>query len=168
MGNVNDKSIPDRREMPYDCWSITGKLNDATGCAMNTIYTIGYANITAAALKAFAQAKGALVVDTRFSPHEADAQWELDQLQAFFGSRYLHIGAFGNANYQHTMGHRRIVIADAVAGAKIVLPLLEQQPIILMCVCANYQTCHRKVVAEYLQPLSGAPILHLSPEDLEG
>jgi uncharacterized protein (DUF488 family) len=133
---------------------------------VNTIYTIGYANITAAALKAFAEAKGALVVDTRFSPHEVNAEWELDQLQAFFGSRYVHVGAFGNANYLKQLGHNRIVLADPEAGAKIVLPLLERQPVILMCVCANYQTCHRKVVAEYLQPLSSAPIVHLSPEDL--
>lgn len=134
---------------------------------MNAIYTIGYTNITATALKAFAEAQGALLVDTRFEPHEpANAEWELDTLQAFFGSRYVHVGAFGNANYRKQLGHNRIVIADPEAGAQIVLPLLERQPIILMCVCANYETCHRKVVAEYLQPLSGAPIVHLSPEDL--
>jgi uncharacterized protein (DUF488 family) len=133
---------------------------------MNTIYTIGYKNITAAALKAFAEAQDALVVDTRFSPHENTQEWELDSLQAFFGNRYVHVGAFGNANYLKQLGHNRIVIADPEAGAKIVLPMLEKQPIILMCVCANYETCHRKVVAETLQPPSGAPIVHLSPDDL--
>ena len=133
---------------------------------MNTIYTIGYTNITAAALKAFAEAQDALVVDTRFSPHEPSTEWEFDRLEAYFGDRYLHVGAFGNANYLKQMGHNRIVLANPQAGAQIVLPLLERQPVILICVCANYQTCHRKTVAEYLQPLSGAPVVHLSPEDL--
>jgi hypothetical protein len=39
--------------------------------------------------------------------------------------------------------------------------MLEKMPIMLMCGCRDWQTCHRQTAAELLAQLVGAEVKHL-------
>jgi len=66
-------------------------------------------------------------------------------LQAALGSRYVHLGAFGNRNYQGGP----VDIVDYEAG-RAALEALER-PALLMCMCRDPAACHRSVIMERLR-----------------
>jgi hypothetical protein len=66
-----------------------------------------------------------------------------------FGDRYLPAGQFfGNINYKGGP----IEIADIRGGIQLI-QTIPAENVLLMCMCANYRQCHRKVIAEHLQEL---------------
>lgn len=134
---------------------------------MHTIYTLGYAKVKSAALKRFAEAKDAHVIDIRFSPRAHVPEWNQAPLTWLLGLRYRHVAQFGSANYKRQLDPSgRIILESPDEGCAVVLPILEQQPVILICACWDVETCHRKVVAEVLAERAGAPVVHLQPDDL--
>lgn len=129
----------------------------------HTLFTLGYTGLKPEQILKLAQDLGALVVDTRYSPRSRVPQWTRKQLSERLGSHYQHQPSLGNINYK---GDGPIVINKPEEGIPQVASLLEKQPVILLCVCKDCDTCHRKVVAELVQEFSGCEITHLSAKDL--
>lgn len=114
---------------------------------MREVYTIGYAGRTADELEGIIEELGAVVWDIRYRPYSKSKEWCREALRERLGSDYRHVRAFGNKTYKAG----EIDIADFDAG----LALLEtgDQPVILMCACWRYVTCHRKVIGDRLRDL---------------
>jgi uncharacterized protein (DUF488 family) len=136
-----------------------------------TIYTIGYQGVPADALEAKVKELNAVVIDTRFKAWSKDPEFNQGRLLTRFGGeRYRFMGAqFGNTNYRSQTGP--ITIADFDAGYVALRELIVRQPVLLLCACWQWTTCHRTVVAgmlkERLQQFNvESEIKHLTKSDL--
>lgn len=112
------------------------------------IYTFGYAGTDPQQLYDWIVDHGAMLVDVRKTPWSNDARWRMAQLVArFTTARYIHVPAFGNANYKNG---GPIALAEPQRGLSIVCPIVARQPIVLLCGCWSHTTCHRTQVAELI------------------
>jgi uncharacterized protein (DUF488 family) len=109
------------------------------------VYTLGYAGVTVDELKAVAEALDATIFDVRYSPQSRNPTFRLAHLKKELGDRYHWLRAFGNVNYRNG---GEILLEDPSAGMLAVHQ--SQKPVILMCACRDYDTCHRKTIAEFL------------------
>ena len=130
---------------------------------MNTLYTLGYTGAKPEQILKLVQDLGALVVDCRYSPRSRAVQWTGAGFRRLLGESYLHLPSLGNINYK---GDGPIQINKPAEGVPQVIRLLDQQPVILLCVCAECETCHRKVVAELVQAASGCAVQHLNRAEI--
>jgi uncharacterized protein (DUF488 family) len=129
----------------------------------HTLYTIGYTGAKPAQLVALVQQLGAVMVDTRYSLHSRVRQWTGMGLRELLGESYLHLRSLGNVNYK---GDGPIKINQPEIGVPQVVALLAQQPVILLCVCANHHTCHRSVVADLVVQACGCAVQHLKSGEI--
>ena len=92
-----------------------------------------------------------LLIDTRYSPR-GKANWTGDVLRQAFGKRYRWSGAtLGNKNYWAARKGAPISIVNLDAGVAALKYYLEKgYDLVLLCVCADYQACHRKVIVDAL------------------
>lgn len=125
----------------------------------NTIYTLGYQRWTPAALQATCADLGAALLDIRYSPRSQRPEWTGEALAQLLGATYTHVGALGNRNYRGGA----IELAAPTKALPFVRNRLASQPIVLLCVCADYHTCHRTVAATWLAQRLGNPVVHLEP-----
>jgi uncharacterized protein (DUF488 family) len=126
------------------------------------LYTLGYVGWRLDALQATLEATQAVLADIRYQPYSRNPTFRKAHLQAQLGGRYVHVPALGNRNYQG--GPEDIV--DYQRGRRIVAGLLDQWgAVLLMCACANVETCHRKGVAEQLSHDMDIPLTHLGRPD---
>ncbi len=116
---------------------------------MKTAFLTGYTGRptrTPEQLRQLAINLDAVVVDARFNPMSRVPHWNKYQLQNAVGlARYLWINGFGNQAYKD--GY--IKLANPAAGLARLLSLACDNFIIL-CACADGETCHRKQVGEHL------------------
>jgi hypothetical protein len=85
----------------------------------------------------------------------------LHQLSQLLGARYQHVQGLGNRNYK---SGSPIALADYEAGKAVIAELLATgQSVILLCVCIDVATCHRRTAAEQLAADLGETITHLMP-----
>ncbi len=118
------------------------------------LYTLGYAMPGAAdELEQVMQDALVLLIDIR---ERAQSRWwpmwNKKQLREKWGSRYTHEKKLGNVNRRD----RSLLIVlrgphpeQAIAG--MVALLCHGYSLVLLCACKDYETCHRKVVAEMIQ-----------------
>lgn len=129
---------------------------------MHTIYTIGYSGWTPGALKAAVDARGALLVDIRYSPRSRRPEWRTAALAGLWGEdvaqHYVWWRELGNVNYKNG---GPIVLADPELALIPAATLLHWRPIVLLCACRDVATCHRLTAADYLSQALGAPVEHL-------
>lgn len=111
---------------------------------LHKIYTYGYSGRTPHELQTRAEQLEAVVADIRFSPRSRIPDWSGGRLQKLLGDRYRHLPALGNRNYRGGP----VEFVDLATGVVEVGELLRQQPVILLCVCADVQRCHRLPAAE--------------------
>jgi uncharacterized protein (DUF488 family) len=111
------------------------------------VYTLGYTGRKLDGLKAIVQEKQAILFDIRFSPRSRNPVWNGGNLRQAFGARYKHIRALGNANYRGNS----VRIQDFDAGLRAIAE--SGRPVILMCACKDYGSCHRSVIATRLREL---------------
>lgn len=130
---------------------------------MHTLYTLGYTGTKPEHILSAAQQLGALVVDCRYSPRSRAVQWTGAGFRRLLGERYLHLPSLGNLNYK---GDGPILINKPAEGVPQVQKLLQTQPVILLCVCKEFCTCHRTVVADLIKTACGCEIIHLSALDI--
>ena len=124
------------------------------------LYTIGYSGLTLPALQRMVEAHDALLVDIRDNPASRRPGFAKKHLHAQFGTRYVHCQALGNVHYK-TGGP--IVLRDYPAGLDQMRELLRTTPaVLLLCVCAQVETCHRKVAGEQLSRDLHVPLVHLA------
>nr|BBH95170.1 hypothetical protein KTA_33690 [Thermogemmatispora argillosa] len=94
----------------------------------------------------------ALLVDVRWSARSRCPGWSGAALQRRYGARhYLDLGRLlGNRAYREP---GQICIDTLPQGVQALLQLLEQgqSPLLLLCGCAVYGRCHRRVICEAVQ-----------------
>jgi uncharacterized protein (DUF488 family) len=129
------------------------------------IYTFGYQGFQPDELRQKAAELGAVVVDTRMSAYSRHAGWTRHNLMRVLDS-YLYAGKeFGNVNYKKAGA--AIEIADLKTGIERVRPFFVQnRPVILLCGCWSWATCHRTVIAKALQSEFGGEVKHLVRRDV--
>jgi hypothetical protein len=90
------------------------------------------------------------LIDIRLVPYSWRPDWQADRLQAKYGERYRQGGKYlGNLNYRNKWP---IQIADLSTGITGLIQYLnEGHDLILLCQCAAYDDCHRKVIVEQLK-----------------
>lgn len=108
----------------------------------------------------------ALLVDVRWSPRSRLPGWGGAALRLRYGKRYLPLGhVLGNMAYRSRQSGQ-IQIADLGAGIQQLLGLLdEQSPLLLLCGCATYEQCHRRIICEAIQAADPSVAI-LQPEQL--
>ncbi len=126
---------------------------------MNTIYTAGYQGWTVETLRAACAERGALLVDIRMNPTSTRAEWRKEALRHTFGSAYHHAPALGNRNYQGGP----IELAAPARAVPFMTYALARTPVVLLCACRDWRSCHRSVAAAFLSAELGAPVEHLEP-----
>lgn len=123
------------------------------------LYTFGYQGAHLSDLVDFC-CKGATIIDTRLSPTSPSPLWRKRGLTEDLRDQYRSVPAFGNINYR--LAGAPIEIRDYERGREEIRPLIEAgTPLVLLCCCANVETCHRKVVAEKLAADFGLEVNHL-------
>lgn len=121
------------------------------------LYTFGYSGRRPEELLALAEQLDAIITDIRFSPRSRVPQWSGGRLVRFLGDRYCHLPALGNRNYKG--GPMELV--DPETGIAQVADLLAHQPVVLLCVCADVERCHRRLAAEAITARYGVSVTHL-------
>ncbi len=119
--------------------------------ALGMLYTLGYAVPGSGdALEELMRASEVLLVDIRLRPRSRWwPVWNKKQLRERWGARYTHEKQLGNVNYRERSLPVQLVgpnVEQAIAG---LVALLEQgYSVVLLCACREYESCHRKVIAE--------------------
>lgn len=127
---------------------------------LHPIYTIGYATWQPEQLRAVVEQYGAQLWDIRYSPNSRRPEWRRDALKALLGPRYIHMGALGNKNYNSDGPIALSAPQAAVGPAQMTL---ERRPLILLCGCKDYWSCHREDAADYLAERLNTDVTHLEP-----
>lgn len=125
---------------------------------MSRIYTYGYAGSDPAALKSKAVELDAVVVDIRFQPFSRDPRWRTKALAELLAPNYMWARSLGNENYKNG---GPIKLSHPEDGLRMVRGVFPKHSVILLCVCRDWETCHRRVAAAYLGQAFGAPVEHL-------
>jgi hypothetical protein len=100
--------------------------------------------------------KQALLVDTRLTPWCSwSALWQRPGLEQRYGNRYIWKGdVLGNVHYHQP--DKPIQIANAAIGYPWIIERLEEGfTCILLCGCAFYERCHRKVIYDAIKAQLG-------------
>lgn len=121
---------------------------------MMQVYAIGYRRNGQYIEELMSEDPTMLLIDTRkvpFSKIKAFAQFDKPALTVTYNKRYRAAGDFlGNLNFK--IPNAPIKIAQPEIGiAGLIRYLNEEHNLLLLCGCANYQVCHRKVIVEMLQ-----------------
>ena len=131
------------------------------------LYTVGYAGLEHVEQLQLFLSHEVLLVDIRYFPASRwRPEWSRKRLSERFAPNYEHIRELGNVNY-HSLD-LPIELFDAKRGVtKIVSFLQEGYDICLLCACADWQSCHRRLVTDLVQrELTGVETVHLSKRDL--
>ncbi len=112
----------------------------------SSVYTIGYAGRSQDEIVEILNNLDAVLLDIRFSPYSRTQEFTGRDLQLRLGNRYIHVKELGNVNYKNG---ELIQIANYPAGKAVIEAITK--PVVLMCGCWNYTTCHRCTVARLLR-----------------
>ncbi len=128
---------------------------------MRAVYTLGYARADALDVAEELVQQGVRLVDIRLSPRSRwYPAWHRAALEQRFGERYVWVQALGNRNYRD----RRLPVelASERVGVGLVCWWLAKEDVCLVCACADWRTCHRRVVAELVQAqVQRCQVVHL-------
>lgn len=98
----------------------------------------------------------ALIVDTRLAPWcRWSMLWQRDRLAARYGEHYQWHGQL-LGNIHHDQPGKPIALANEAEGIALLCRWLEQDiTLILLCACAEYERCHRKVIYDKVKATLG-------------
>ena len=102
----------------------------------------------------------AYLVDTRLDPYcKWSPLWQRKGLEAGWGERYLYRGDW-LGNVHHRDADKPIQLADEERGISWLIRGLERgYTLLLLCGCAHYERCHRKVIYELVKARLGDELL---------
>jgi uncharacterized protein (DUF488 family) len=110
------------------------------------VYTMGYDGRKLQDIAEIARRLDATVFDIRYLARSRNPWFNRGRMQEWLGDRYQRVRDLGNINYKGTF--EEIEIVDLEAGIHRIE--LSQRAVILLCVCKDYATCHRSVIAAEL------------------
>jgi uncharacterized protein (DUF488 family) len=108
------------------------------------VYLAGYSGRQPSWLLAAAVSLDATVFDIRYSPRSRRPEWSKTNLQRVLGGHYLWLPAWGNPHYRGT----EAALDDPEGGLAIFDA--QDRNAIALCVCANPETCHRRLIRDLL------------------
>jgi uncharacterized protein (DUF488 family) len=111
----------------------------------NKIYTTGFAGKDVADLPKLLENLDAVLADIRFTPFSKDFEWRREYLKLLLKNKYRHVSAFGN----RSNNENKFTINNFNLGLKVIESWNEN--VLLMCECAEFQNCHRSVLANELR-----------------
>jgi uncharacterized protein (DUF488 family) len=122
-------------------------------CQRGTLYTCGYAHPETAARVARLMSNPAmLLVDIRYRPRSRwQPAWNRNALAGIYGARYVWDRRLGNLNYQHRECGIALAEGHAAAVQEAAALLCAGTSLLLLCACKDARTCHRTLVAKYIQ-----------------
>jgi len=132
--------------------------------ANGQIFTYGYSGATPADLAAYVSELDAYLIDIRFSPLSRVPRWRQDALRVLVGTtehgraRYRWVQELGNVNY-NTEGPIRLYAPDE--GVQDIVRYVAARPVILLCGCKDWRTCHRREAATVVAAALDRTITHL-------
>jgi uncharacterized protein (DUF488 family) len=142
-----------------------------------SIATIGYEGATIQEFVAvLRRASIKCVIDVRAVPLSRKKGFSKKQLGEYLqscGIDYVHLKGLGDpkagreaaraGNYDHfeAIYNKHIASELAVEALEIAASLVEKSPVCLMCFEAEYEKCHRSIVADYLNEMTGYTIVNL-------
>jgi len=132
---------------------------------MSQVYTAGYHGASVQDLQAWlSEHPGVVVCDIRISPKSRIAEWRGDAVKkALPANHYVWMREFGNVDYR---GHG-IELADPEAGLNRIRKGLEVGAgMLLLCVCGDYEKCHRSLVAKLITKELGVVPVEISLKGL--
>lgn len=122
------------------------------------LYHVGYRDgWTMASLVERVREMDAVLVDVRFRSGYPRSTWSAARFTAMLGQQYRWIPALGNRNYRSDTAP--IELANAPKGIVQVRALMQESSVVLMCACAQYDICHRRVVIEKMRAQLGDDLL---------
>ncbi len=125
---------------------------------LGSLSTLGYStNDAARQLDDVLMAnKQALIVDTRYKPWCSwSNRWQHQTLEQRYAKRYIWKGdVLGNIHY-HQPEKPIQIVSEAVGYAWIIAHLEQGITCLLLCGCADYERCHRKVIYERVKARLG-------------
>ena len=125
-----------------------------------TVYGFGYRGRTIEELVGHVEQLGAVVVDVRYAPFVRDPNWSRNGLVRRLRHRYVWVQALGNKNYKSGP----ISLMDEALGLRTLGSITANgTPVILLCACADPQSCHRSVVTTGLHDELGWNVVELEP-----
>lgn len=107
-------------------------------------YTAGCAGKDINDLKPLLKRLDAVLVDVRFSPTSELMCWRQIYLKTLLREKYFHLPQLGNRAFRE----ERVQIQNLDLGIKILISFNANA--VLMCECADLETCHRLVIANEL------------------
>lgn len=113
---------------------------------INRIFATGYTGKDINDLKPLVMRLNSILVDIRFAPYSELMFWRRVYLKTLLGNKYLHIVNLGNRSFKE---HEKISIQNLNLGLETLLSL--NANLILFCVCAEAEKCHRRIIAEELK-----------------
>lgn len=130
---------------------------------MNTLYDIGYSGIDFNRFARLVTALDAVVLDIRYQPRSRAPQWNNIVMARRLLERYIHLQELGNVNYKGGP----ILISNMKKGLEALRYYLENNPVILLCACAQRNSCHRLMVVEAFEARSGVQSVPLNQREIE-
>jgi uncharacterized protein (DUF488 family) len=131
------------------------------GSLMTTLYTIGYTSRSIDELAGLAKANQAGIIDIRFQAWSRHPKWrkaDLAKSLAHRGVEYSHIRELGNIHYDRP---GPIEIAKPDLGCQMLWEALQDHSQIILCACPDFESCHRKTVADLMARKFGVDVVHL-------
>lgn len=116
---------------------------------MKELYDSGYQEVRSFDLfRGVVLSLDAVVFDVRFSPRSMNPVWSGSNLVKNLGTHYLWVKALGNIHYKSAAP---VEFVDLSFGLLQVAHYLKEHPVILLCACADRQTCHRTLAVQEFQ-----------------
>lgn len=109
------------------------------------IYTTSCHDKDYADLKPLLERLDAPLVDVRFSPSNKPVQWSKAYLQLLLKRNYQHFPALG----LREIAPGKFAIQNLTLGLRILGE--KHHDVVLLCDCANYDRCHRRIIAAELE-----------------
>jgi hypothetical protein len=146
---------------PWSAERVQAMQEATTACYAEVlpIWTTGYAGWPSwIALNAAMKRDEPLLVDIRLNPWSDQPDYQREILEKRLGERYLSLPEWGNVNYKRGP----IQIRDFQAGLRRLVALTPLRPVVLMCGCLSYGSCHRAEIARQLEVAGWASVQEYS------
>lgn len=108
------------------------------------IYTTSCCDKDYADLKPLLERLDAQLIDVRFTPSDKPVQWSKGYLRLLLKRNYQHFPALG----LREIAPGKFAIQNLTLGLRILSE--KSHNLVLLCDCADYDGCHRKVITQEL------------------